>query len=355
MGDMTSSEKKPVTIRDVAARAQVSLATASRALTGGGYVDERTKHRVHTAASELHYRPHAAARGLRLQRSHTIGLMIADIVNPFYSHLADGVLDCAKRLRYHVILAATDEDPAMEREYLEVFLEKRVDGILAVPTGHNLSLWREALDLGIKVVLVDREIPRIPEADVVLVDNVQGAYDATSYLIGLGHRRIGIISGPTSTTTGKGRLQGYYAAHKDAHIPVDSQLVQVGTFKRETGFEAAQRLLALDPPPSAIFASNNVLGESALFALREQELKIPEDISVILFDDVPWASLTTPRLTVVAQPTHRLGVVAVEQLTQRLQEAEPTGFRRIKVVLQAELIIRESCRNVSSPLISIQG
>jgi LacI family transcriptional regulator len=343
------NEKKTVTIRDVAALADVSVATASRALSGHGYVSSEVKQRVHDAARELGYKPHALARSLRLQRTNTVGLMIADIVNPFYAYLADGVLDCAKPLGYHVILCAHNEDPDMEQEYLEVLMQERADGIIAVPTGQNLSLWREVIDLGTRLVFVDREVAGISDADLVLVDNVKGAYDATVHLISLGHRRIGIITGPTSTTTGNGRLRGYCNALEEAQIPVDQDLVQIGTFMRESGRQAAHRLLSMDEPPTAIFAANNVLGEASLFVIRERGLRIPEDISLILFDDVPWASLTTPTISVVAQPEHSLGFVGMERLIRRLQETDKAENASTKTVLQPELIIRESCRAYTPP------
>lgn len=340
---MAKETKRAVTIKDVAARAGVSVATASRAISGRGYVSARTRTRVLQVVQELGYKPSAAARSLKLQRTNTIGLMIADVVNPFYSYLADGVLDCARRLGYHVILCATDEEPAMEREYLEVLMEKRVDGIIAVPTGQNLRLWREAIDLGTELVLVDREVPGLSETTIVLVDNVKGAYEATTHLIRLGHQRIGIICGPTSTTTGEGRLKGYCDAFTQARLPVDQDLVQVGTFKRESGFQAAQRLLSMEVPPTAIFAANNVLGEATMFAIREYGLAIPDDISLVIFDDVPWTSLTSPKVTVVAQPTHSLGFLSMELLVQRLEKADKAQRAPLKTVLQPEFIVRESC------------
>jgi LacI family transcriptional regulator len=352
---MAKDIRKAVTIKDVAAQSGVSVATASRAISGRGYVSAQTRTKVLQAVQELGYKPSAAARSLKLQRTNTIGLMIADVVNPFYSYLADGVLDCARRMGYHVILCATDEDPAMEREYLEVLMEKRVDGIIAVPTGQNLRLWREAIHLGAELVLVDREVSGLSDVVIVLVDNVKGAYEATTYLIRLGHRRIGIICGPTSTTTGKGRLQGYCDAYREAQLSVDQNLVQVGTFKRESGFHAAQRLLDMSPRPTAIFAANNVLGEATMFAIRERGLIIPDDVSLVLFDDVPWASLTSPALTAVAQPTHSLGFLSMELLVQRLEKANKAGRAPLKTVLQPEFVVRKSCAPCPDPSSSLSS
>jgi LacI family transcriptional regulator len=343
--DMINHPKKTITIKDVALRAGVSVATASRVISGRGYASHKTKERVYKAAAELRYKPHAPARSLKSNKTKTVGLMIADIANYYYAQLASGVLDCAKKLGYHVILCATDEDPVMEQSYLQVLMESRADGIIAIPTGNNHKLWKEAVDLGTQLVLVDREISSISDVDVVLVDNVKGSFDATSYLISLGHERIGLLNGPISTTTGKGRLKGYYNAYEEAKLPIDQNLIEIIDYKGGSGFQATKNLLSLENPPTAIFATNNVFGEASLIAIREKGLKIPNDISLIIFDDVPWATLTTPSISVVSQPTYEIGWTALERLVQRLQKTENSMRSPIKAVLRPELIIRESCKS----------
>lgn len=338
-----AAKNTSVTIKDVATLAGVSLATASRALSGRGYVSEETKEAVLNAAKQLSYKPHAAARSLKLQKTNTIGLVITDVINPFYSYLANGALMASQQLDYHLILCATSENPQMEADYLNLLIEQRVDGIIAVPTGANLVLWGELTDLGTAVVLVDRELPGISNTSVVMIDNVKGAHSAVNYLIRLGHRRIGIITGPRETTTGQGRLQGYSNAMNEARIPVDKNLVQIGTFHQDSGYQAAHRLLSLESPPTAIFAANNVLGESAMFAIREHDLRVPDDISLIMFDDVPWASLASPRITVVSQPTDSLGFISMEILDRMLKREKGGDITPTKTILQPELIIRESC------------
>ena len=341
---MKNARGRRVTIKDVAVEAGVAVGTVSRVLSGRGYASDESRRRVLRAAKELGYRPHGLARSLKLQRTDTVGLLITDIVNPFYSLLAAGVLECARKLGYHVIVAATDEEPELEREYLEVLMEERAAGVIAVPTGKNVRCWREALELGTEVVLVDREVSGLAEADVVLVDNVRGAQDAVAHLLDLGHRRIGVITGPLETTTGAGRLEGYRRAHQQAEVPVDESLVHVVSFKRESGIHAAEALLSLPNPPTAIFAGNNALGEAVLTVIREQSLNIPSDISLVMFDDVPWACHTSPRLTVVNQPTHDLGYIGMEVLDRRLRaQEEGAQIARQKTILLPELIIRESC------------
>jgi LacI family transcriptional regulator len=336
-------EKSTVTIKDVASRARVSQATASRALSGRGYVSADAREAVSEAARQLGYRPHAAARSLKLQRTNTIGLIITDIVNPFYSYLANGALRASHELEYHLILCATNENPAMEAEYLDLLFEQRVDGIIAVPTGANLDRWRSLTSRGTALVLVDRELPDLPEASVVLIDNVKGAYNAVNYLLQLGHRRIGVITGPTSTTTGQMRLQGYLDALEEASVPVDDELIKIGSFRRESGYQATHRLFSSDDPPTAIVACNNVLGEAAIFALRERDLRIAQDVSLIMFDDVPWASLVSPRVSVVAQPTDSLGFMSMELIDRLLKRKNGVETSPKKMMLQPELIVRESC------------
>jgi LacI family transcriptional regulator len=347
-GKKPRREKKTVTIVDVAEKAGVSIATASRALSGRGYASEEVRERTRQAARQLNYRMNASARNLKIQHTNTIGLLVTEVMNPFYSYLADGVLTCAKQLGYHVMVCATGEDPEQEREYLKVLMEQRVDGIIAVPTGHNHKLWSEVLDLNTRLIMVDREIPGISNVDTVLVDNIQGTFSAIEYLISIGHRHIGIIRGSSSTTTGRDRVQGYLDAHKAAGIPVNPDYLQGVSYSRESGQQAVEMLLALPQPPTAIFASSGILGEVTLSVIRAKGLRIPDDISFVMFDDVPWAALNTPSITVVSQPTHSLGYMSLKLLHQRLEETEGDTFQApMKVVMKPELILRESCSPLS--------
>jgi LacI family transcriptional regulator len=338
MAKKTGRGKRNVTIVDVAKQAGVSIATVSRALSGRGYASPDVKERVRQAARQLNYRFNATARSLKVKRTNTIGLIITDITNPFYAYLASGVLDCAKEKGYHVVVCATNEDPQMEREDLNVLLEQRVDGIIAIPSGENRHIWQQVIDMNTGLVLIDREIPGLSQVDCVLVDNAKGAYLATKHLIELGHSRIGLMSGPDTTTTGKERRRGYVEALEDAGLSADPTLVQGSSFMRESGYLAVQALLALPQRPTAIFAANNVLGEAAVFALRERGLKIPADISLLMFDDVPWAAMIQPGITVISQPTYNMGCMSLKLLDQRLQEHSEVTERRtpVKVVMEPE-------------------
>ncbi len=343
MKQAKASTKYTATITDVAKKSGVSQATVSRVLSGSGYASEDTRNKVVEAAKELHYKPHGLARRLAQSVNTTIGLIITDMINPFYAYLADGVLDCARQLGYQVIVSATDEEPDLEKACLDVLMEERVAGIIAIPTGRNHNYWQEALDLGLELVLVDRDLPNLSDLDVILVNNYKGAFEAVSYLISLGHRRIGIITGPLSTTTGRDRLEGYLRALEIANIPSDDCLIQLTSFKKEDGVTAIHNLLSLPEPPTALFAANNILAEAAFFGIRDVGLQVPDQISIIMFDDVPWASLVNPPITVVSQPVYKIGYMSVELLNHRLINKEARPLRRSIVVLEPELVLRGSC------------
>jgi len=335
------NKQKMITIKDVAVEAGVSIATASRVLSAKGYTSEDSRQRVFRAVKKLGYTPNDLARKLKQTRTDTVGLVITDIINPFYSFLANGVLDYARKLGYHVIVCATDEDPLLEREYLDVLMKQRAAGIIAVPTGENIDYWQKAIKMGMKIVLVDREVPGLNENDVILVDNVQGSSAAIEYLVSLGHRRIGIITGPTTTTTGRERLEGYLNTLNKHQIPISDELIKVVSFKGESGIDAAKSLIELPERPTAIFAANNALAEAAIRVIRDSKLRIPTDLSFVIFDDVPWTSLINPAITAVYQPTYELGRLGIEQIDRILSDNTPRS--RQKIVLATELIIRESC------------
>jgi LacI family transcriptional regulator len=336
------TKQKPVQISDIAKEVGLSASTVSRVLSGNGYASEKSKQLVLQAKQKFHYTPHGPARRLARKVKSVIGFMMTDIANPFYSYIAEGVLDFARSCNYQVLISATNEDPELERACLDLFMEERVAGIVAVPTGHNYEKWREVINLGIEVVLVGREL-HIADIDGVLVDNIKGGFDATSYLLHLGHRRIGILCGPSSATSFRDRLEGYTRAYHELNIPIDADLIKITSLKEEDGIEAVKELLSLRDPPTAIFALNNVLGEAVLFVLREKGLTIPQDISLVMFDDPPWASLVFPGITVISQSPYDLGYIGVELLHKRLNQGNQATRRQTKVVLPHELVIRESC------------
>lgn len=328
-------------IQDVAKRAGVSIATVSRVLNGRDHVNEDVIARVRAAAQELQYQPSRAARALRANQATILGLLITDIQNPFFTALVRGVEDVAQRNGYSLILCNSDEDPQKERRYIEVLCAERVAGVIIAPTREQQHSFKLFSKHNIPVVAVDRRI-KDSETDVVLVDNVRGAREATAHLIANGYRRIGIISGPISTTTGRERLEGYRLALQEADIEPDPALERIGSFKEESGRQRTYELLDLVKPIDALFVANNLMTLGALAALHECKLCIPDDIALVGFDEMPWASLQTISLTTVTQPVYEIGSTAALRLFQRLQN--PAAFTRQEIVLAPTLRIRNSSR-----------
>lgn len=339
---MSDGERAPLTIRDVARAAGVSPMTVSRVINDSPRVRPETRQRVAAAIAELGYVPNHLARGLTRQRTGTLALVVPDFTDPFFSLILRGAEDVARRAGYTVILCNTDGDLEREGEYLEDMVARRVEGLLIAPVGdrsrHNLRL------LGayrVPYVLIDRAVPGV-ENDLVQGDSVDGARQLVAHLLALGHRRIAHVSESQEVSTARDRLRGYREALAAAGIQFDPTLVVAGNAATvQAGYEAAQTLLDRNPPPSAIFAVNNLAAVGAIRALRERGLQVPRDIAIVCFDDIALASLLDPFLTVMAQPAETFGTLAAQLLLDRL--AGRANERRRRVVLPADLIIRQSC------------
>src|SRR5215469_10495480 len=308
-----------ITITDIAKRAGVAPSTVSRVLSGNGYAGKNTRDLVLQAADDLAYTPNRVAQSLRLNQTKTLGLVIADVENSFYSRIAKTVEMVAKRAGFHVILCNSNDEPEEEKECLELLVRLRVDGILITPTGKNADYLQSLLSRHVKIVLLDRKVPKL-RFDSVIVNNQKGAQDAVEHLILCGHCRIGLLAGEIHVTTGQQRLKGYRNALAKHGIPFDPSLVRESNFLHETAIDAARSLFAAKKIPTAVFAANNVLAESCLFVLRE--LGLSETVSVIVFDDAPWMRLIERPLTVVAQPVEELAKTAAELILQRVQNPD---------------------------------
>jgi len=338
---MRKRENKSPTMKDVAKLAGVSISTVSHVINKTRYVEPETREKVYQAIKTLGYRPNILASSLRKRVTNTIGLIISNITNLFYPEVVRGVEDLLAKYNYNLILCNSDEDVEKEKNYIEVLFSRRVDGLIITPsksseTRENLDLFREK---NIPIVLVDRKIEGLEE-DVVLADNIEGTYEAISYLVSLGHKRIGIITGPLDTTTGCERLEGYLKALEDKGIKKDDNLIYEGDFKEEGGYKGVEALLNINNPPTAIFTSNNLMALGALKKITELGLKIPQDLSLISFDDMDWFPYFSPPLTAVYQPAYELGETAVKLLFERLKRGRK---KRKEVRLPTKLIIRESC------------
>ncbi|MEW1842635.1 LacI family DNA-binding transcriptional regulator [Nonomuraea angiospora] len=347
--------EKRATIKDVAEAAGVGVATVSRVLSGGS-ASAATRERVLAVAAQLDYRPSALGRNLRQRRTGGMGLLVPDLTDTFYGQLSEGVLACARSAGEPVVIGSTGGDPEQEAELIGMLLEQSVDRLIAVPSG-DADTWSPVLRAGMTVVFADRlPLQSSPEdvraaavADLMALDGLSaaaparpldvpavvaddraGIRTAVRYLRGLGHRRIAFLGGP-------GQDSRVNAFREAVGAPVDEELVVFGTGSRDSAYAAASGLFQSRPDLSAVVAGGNVLGEAAVLAARELDLRVPRDVSLVMYDDVPWAELCSPPLTVIAQPGRDMGYRAAELVLRA------GGRRPRSVVLPTELIIRGSC------------
>ncbi len=325
-----------VGIKDVAEAAGVSVATVSRVLTKHTNVRPIVRDRVLEAVKQLNYRPNLVARSLRSQQTKTIGLIVSDIRNPFFSSISRAVEDTAYEQGFSVLLCNADENPEKEALYLNLLRDENVAGVIFSPTLHAINNFKD-LRLDLPIVIIDRSTKN-GSVDSVLLDNVTAAFQLTTHLIENGYRRIGAIFGVPSMTAIE-RQQGYEEALQAHSLIVVSKLIKHVQPKLEAGYMATQEFLEMAQPPDAIFTGNGLLGAGALTAIREHNWAIPDQIALVTFDETHWATLVQPAITVVAQPTDEIGKIATELLLQRV--AEPERPAR-KIILQGKLLIRGS-------------
>jgi LacI family transcriptional regulator len=331
------------TIFDVATRARVSTATVSAVLNQTAYVSPTLRARVTAAVRELSYQPNLVARSLARQRTQTLGMLALNITNPFWPAVVRGVEDAARSRRYELLLANSDDDPEKEAQSLRLFLAKRVDGIL-------LTKARGKLPADIADQIKASNIPLVQlmrfgtgvRSDVVTVDEEAGAYEAVAHLARLGYTRIGMLNGP-NVSTSRRRFEGYRAALADADLPFEASLVVSGDFRVEDGHAAGITLLKRKP--DAVFVANYLSAVGFMGALRQYQLRCPEDIGIVTCDDHPWLDAFSPRLTTINLPKYELGKTAADLLIDTLEPSDaPKKRRGVKtVVLKTSLLIRESC------------
>lgn len=331
------------TNKDVASRAGVSIATVSRVINGLPNVRPELRRKVLRVVKKLNYQPSRTAQRLRVKRSRVIGLVISDIQNPFFTSVVRGAEDAAYERGYSLVLCDSDEDPEKEKLYTDVMRAEGVAGVIVATTSDANSHIQNLLAHNIPVVAIDRRV-KDRRVDSVVVANAKGAFMAVEHLLGLGHRRIAMVS-MRSLPTGTERQAGYLRALRKYGVRGSRRLIRLGVPKPEGGYQYARQLLSLDPRPTAIFVDNNMMMLGALEAIRECGIRVPQELSVVGFDDVPWATLLNPPLTVVAQPTHELGRKAVEQVLKRLDQPGETGSH---FQLMPRLIIRDSTGAVST-------
>jgi LacI family transcriptional regulator len=336
------------TISDVAKRAGVSTMTVSRVINNSGYTSQETQERVIKAIGELGFVPNALARSLRFKQTKTIALVLTDITNPFFTTLARGVEDAASENGFTVMFSNTDESEAEEAEHLTTLLQKQVDGVLLVPAGSSNESIVYLQERNTPVVVLDRRVPGVL-VDTVRCDSTPGAYEITRHLLDLGHRRIAMLSGPLGISTSADRAAGYQKAMEEAGIAIDPCWLHYGSFTQSSGYELARAILTLQPRPTAIFAGNNFIAIGAYTALREAGLRIPDDISLVTFDDLPSQLVLEPFLTTVDQPAYEMGYQATQLLLAHLGGEPPAEPKEI--ILPTHLIIRNSS---AKPAVEVQ-
>ena len=335
------------TIRQVAALAGVSTATVSRVLARSGRVSPDLDARVRQAAQRLNYQPNRAARNLRARHGSTVGVLIPDIQNLFYTSIVRAIDDEVQQHGYTVLLGNSGGLSDREQIYLDTFRAEGAVGVLLVPNQQDPGLYREFLRSALPTVILDRYLD-LAGVDSVSVDNAAGSAEAVKHLAGLGHRRIAMMTGLEYYSVGAERRRGYVEGLASSGLPVDKALVRDGEFEREAARLATHRLLSLPDPPTAIFSANNTMSLGVLQAIHERGLRVPDDISLVGFDDMPWQVATQPPLTCVSQPTYEIGAAAARLLMQRIETPDRPAQR---VVLGTTLIVRaSSARPARSPV-----
>lgn len=335
-----SPGKGTVTRDDVARRAGVSPATVSYVVNNGPRpVSPETRTRVLQAIKDLGYQPNAIARSLRRQRTSTLGLVLPDTNNPYFAEVARAVETAAFSQDFRVVLCHSNYDPEREQQYMDLLIAERAAGVIWIPSTENPAPGMRLIERRVPLVLLDRKLEGLPTPAIV-ADNYQGGYLATEHLIKLGHRRIGFIARPVALTHAEERARGYAAALREHGLPVDQELIVAGGFRHDRGHAAACLLFRKASPPTAIFAYNDIMAIGALRAAWENRLRVPQDLSIVGFDDIPEAAFTCPSLTTVYQPKSEMGRRGAELLLQMIrgEAPAPVGAPHLAV----HLVVRES-------------
>lgn len=333
-----------LTIHDIARALGVSSATVSRVINHSGNVKDETQKKIEQYIREHNYTPSAVARSLSKQDTSSIGVIIPDIENSFFSGVIRGISEVAEKKGYNILFFGTNENPNIEHRSLQAVKEQRLKGVIITPASNHDDLTKDILmeldRSGVPVVLVDRDL-HASNFDGVFVENFQGAFDATSALLRLGHRRIAIIAGPETSKPGKERLEGYLSAIGQSGGTVQESYIARGDFKVEMGYALTRKLLSAPDAPTAIFCSNNLTTIGCLKYLVEKKYRLGEDISVIGFDDIDILNYVGFQLSVVSRAVSEMGTAAMDILLERLEHPRTDDNAR-RIVFPTRLILRGS-------------
>ena len=332
-----------ITIKDIARKAGVSQATVSRVLNNSGYVKEETRQTIEKVIEELNYTPNAVARSLSKSETNVIGVVVPDINNPFFGEVIKGISMVADSQNLNIILCDTNENMEKEIKSLKMLKEQRIKGIIITPTSDTNEFNSEYLlaleNLGIPIVLVDRDV-KYSNFDAVFIDNIKGTFDATEALIKEGHKKIAIIAGPTTSKPGRDRLRGYKKALTMNNMKLDENYIFYGDFKIGSGYECTKKIVSMKDRPTAILVCNNMMNLGCIKALNEMNIRIPDDMALIGFDEIEMIDVLGINISVVSRPTTEMGKTAAEILIKKLNGEEKQRTER--VILPPTLLLKGS-------------
>jgi len=332
---------------DIAKKTGFSVSTVSRVLNNKSHefkIKEETKRKIKEIADELGYRPNKLARSLKLNKTCELGIIVPDVSNPFFANLVKIISKEARQVGFGIMLNDSDENVSNEERAVQTFIEKRVDGLIIAPVGLKFEHIKQLVNYKIPTVVIDRCFKDL-NFDSVGVDNFKGAYLGVRYLIREGHRKIAFIQGIPGTFTNDGRLEGYQQALEEAEIPYRDEYVVGDDFRALNGYLRTKTLLNLEDSPTAIFAASDLIVLGVYQAIKEEKKRIPEDISVVTFDDPFFASYLSPSLTAIQQPIKEMGIIAVKLLLERI---ENNNSEINHILLKPKLIIRNSVTRLDS-------
>jgi LacI family transcriptional regulator len=336
-------------MRELADLLGLSVTTVSRVLNGKAKkyrISPITEARVLQVVKETNYIPNKIARGLKMAKTDTLGLVIPDIANPFFADLAKSIELEARLKGFSIILCDSGEDISVEKELIDLLLGHKVDGIIIAPVGTSFDHLLRIRTCGISIVVVDRFAPEL-ELPYITSDNYQGAFDAVNYLISMGHRKIACIQGIKNSQPNKERVIGYTDALKKHGLEVDKSLITGEDFSTENGYKQTRILFSMDNPPTAIFALSNLISLGVIKAINEIGLKIPDDVSLICFDEQPYSAFLSTPLTTIEQKKYEIGQIAVNVIIKEMENKSEENRKTVKMKIKTNLIIRESVKNLN--------
>lgn len=327
-----------VSIKDVAEKAGVSVATVSHVINNTRFVAEATRAKVEAAMKELKYIPNDIARSLRTSKSKTVGLLVPDISNFFFTEIAESIERVLRENGYNLVLCNTDEDLEIECQIIALLNAQFVSGMIIAPTTHDFNYRGLFRDEKFPLVFIDRDTDWL-QCDTVIVDGMDATKQAISILIEKGHKKIGYIKGLEGLSTSNDRLRGYIEALQHYGIPYDASLVYSGDSRLVSGYRLCEKILE-DKKVTAIYVSNNLMTVGAMQCLADNGVSIPDQMAIIGFDDYNWATITNPPLSTIKQPAEKLGETAARLIVERIEN--PEGSYQ-KYIFPADIILRKSC------------